>query len=76
MEFFEAIKTFITAVRSEPSGFKEVAGTKISDEYFAYKDSKSMGKTKTERGEDHEKVSFINAFNSNDGSHVDRLWRF
>ena len=38
MEFFEAIKTFITASRSGKDGFKEVAGTNLSDEYFAYKD--------------------------------------
>lgn len=38
MEFFEAIKTFITASRSGNGGFKEVAGTQLSDEYFAYKD--------------------------------------
>ena len=34
MEFFEALKTFIIDTRSE--GLKEVAGTKLSDEYFAH----------------------------------------
>jgi hypothetical protein len=38
MEFFEAIKTFIIATRAEASGFKEIAGTKLSDEFFAYKE--------------------------------------
>ena len=35
MEFFEALQTYIIYTRSE--GFKEVTGTKLSDEYFAYK---------------------------------------
>ena len=38
MEFFEATKTFITATLAGENGFKEVAGTQLSDEYFAYKD--------------------------------------
>ena len=38
MEFFEAIKTFIIATRAEASGFREIAGTKLSDEFFAYKE--------------------------------------
>lgn len=38
MEFFEAIKTFITATLSGEGGFKEVSGTQLTDEYFAYKD--------------------------------------
>lgn len=38
MEFFEALKTFITASRSGENGFKEVSGTQLTDEYFAYKD--------------------------------------
>jgi len=42
MEFFEALKTFIIATRSSESGFEEIAGTQLSDEYFAYKDD---GKT-------------------------------
>ena len=39
MEFFEAIKTFVTATKADKSGFVEVAGTSLSPEYFAYKDS-------------------------------------
>jgi len=39
MEFFEATKTFITATLAGENGFKEVAGTQLSDEYFAYKDN-------------------------------------
>ena len=35
MEFFEALQTYIIFTRSE--GFKEVTGTKLTDEYFAYK---------------------------------------
>lgn len=35
MEFFEALQTYIIYTRSE--GFKEVTGTKLSAEYFAYK---------------------------------------
>ena len=35
MEFFEALQTYVIFTRSE--GFKEVTGTKLSDEYFAYK---------------------------------------
>ena len=38
MEFFEALKTFITATRAGEGGFKEVSGTQLTDEYFAYKD--------------------------------------
>lgn len=38
MEFFEAIKTFIIATRASESGFQEIAGTKLSDEFFAYKE--------------------------------------
>jgi hypothetical protein len=38
MEFFEAIKTFVAATIAEPSGFKEIAGTQISDEFFANKE--------------------------------------
>lgn len=38
MEFFEAVKTFVTASRAGKDGFVEVAGTNLSDEYFAYKD--------------------------------------
>ena len=38
MEFFEAIKTFITATHSGKNGFKEVSGIQLSDDYFAYKD--------------------------------------
>ena len=40
MEFFEAIQTFIIYVR--PGNFKEVAGSKVNDEFFAYKEE---GKT-------------------------------
>lgn len=32
MEFFEAIKTFIIATRAEASGFRWIAGTKLSDD--------------------------------------------
>jgi len=38
MEFFESIKTFIVASRSEDAPFKEVAGTQLTDELFAYKE--------------------------------------
>ena len=39
MKFFEALKTFATASKAAKSGFEEVSGTQLSDEYFAYKDS-------------------------------------
>jgi len=44
MEFFEALQTFIIDTRSV--GLKEVTGTKLTDEYFAYQsDVKSFGWT-------------------------------
>jgi hypothetical protein len=47
MEFFEALKTYIIDTRSE--GLKEVTGTKLTDEFFAYQsDVKSFGWTITD----------------------------
>lgn len=47
MEFFEALQMFVIFTRSE--GFKEVAGTKLTSEYFAYKsDVRGFGWTITD----------------------------
>lgn len=37
MEFFEALKTYVIDTRNV--GLKEVTGTRLTDEYFAYKSS-------------------------------------
>ena len=47
MEFFEALQTFVIDTRSE--GLKEVTGTRLTDDYFAYQsDVRGFGWTITD----------------------------